>query len=52
MTVTAASFLCSVASIRAPDIIRRRIFAIDNAGPVSWWDILTPLTLLDLLFLR
>jgi len=52
MTVMAAGFLCSAASIHATNMIRRGNFAIKNAGPVSWWDTLTPLTLLVLLVLR
>jgi hypothetical protein len=27
-------------------MIEQRNFAINNAGPIFWWDILTPLTLL------
>jgi hypothetical protein len=32
-------------------MVRNRNFAINNAGPVFWWDVLTPLTLLMLLLL-
>lgn len=46
MTVMAAGFLWSAAAVHVADMIRRKNFAINNAGPIFWWDILTPLTLL------
>jgi hypothetical protein len=52
MTVMAAGFLWSAASVHVADMVRRRNFAINNAGPIFWWDILTPLTLFVLLLLR
>lgn len=45
MTFMAAGFLWSAASVHIADMIRRKNFAINNAGPIFWWDILTPLTL-------
>jgi len=33
-------------------MVRRKNFAINYAGPIFWWDILTPLTLFILLLLR
>jgi hypothetical protein len=41
----AASFLWGAAAVHVRDMIRARNFAISNAGPILWWDILTPLTL-------
>jgi len=52
MTIMAAGFLWSAAAVHIADMVRRRNFAINNAGPIFWWDILTPLTLLILLLLR
>ena len=46
MTVMAAGFLWSAAAVHVTDMVKRRNFAINNAGPIFWWDILTPLTLL------
>jgi len=46
MTFVAAGFLWSAASVHIADMVRRKNFAINNAGPIFWWDILTPLTLL------
>jgi len=46
MAFVAAGFLWSAASVHIADMVRRKNFAINNAGPVFWWDILTPLTLL------
>lgn len=42
----AASFLWSAAATHIADMIRTGNFSINNAGPIFWWDILTPLTLL------
>ena len=42
----AACFLWGAAIIHVRDMVRRKNFAINNAGPIFWWDILTPLTLL------
>lgn len=46
MTIMAAGFLWSAAAVHVADMVRRRNFAINNAGPIFWWDVLTPLTLL------
>lgn len=48
--VMAASFLWSASATHIADMVRTRNFSINNAGPVFWWDILTPLTLLIALF--
>jgi Family of unknown function (DUF6790) len=42
----AASFLWGAAAVHVSDMVRTGNFAINNAGPIFWWDILTPLTLL------
>lgn len=42
----AASFLWGAAFGHVRDMVKERNFAINNAGPIFWWDILTPLTLL------
>ena len=42
----AASFLWSAAAVHVADMVRKANFAINNAGPIFWWDVLTPLTLL------
>jgi Family of unknown function (DUF6790) len=52
MFVVAASFLWSAAGVHIADMVRSKNFAINNAGPIFWWDILTPLTLLIALLLR
>jgi len=52
MTFMAAGFLWSAAAVHVSDMVRRKNFAINNAGPIFWWDILTPLTLFILLLLR
>lgn len=52
MTIMAAGFLWSAATVHVTDMVRRHNFAINNAGPIFWWDILTPLTLLIALLLR
>lgn len=49
MTVMVAGFLWSAAAVHIDDMVRRKNFAINNAGPIFWWDILTPLTLILLL---
>jgi hypothetical protein len=46
MTFMAAGFLWSAAATHIADMVRSKNFAINNAGPIFWWDILTPLTLL------
>ena len=52
MTVMAVGFLWSAATVHVFDMVKRKNFAINNAGPIFWWDILTPLTLLIALLLR
>ncbi len=52
MTIMAAGFLWSAAAVHVSDMVRRKNFAINNAGPIFWWDMLTPLTLFILLVLR
>jgi len=52
MTIMAAGFLWSAATVHVFDMVKRKNFAINNAGPIFWWDILTPLTLLIALLLR
>lgn len=44
--VMAASFLWSAAGVHIRDMVSSKNFAINNAGPIFWWDNLTPLTLL------
>jgi len=44
--LVSACFLWGAAFGHARDMVRERNFAINNAGPIFWWDILTPLTLL------
>jgi len=51
VTFVAAGFLWSAAAVHIADMVRRRNFAINNAGPIFWWDILAPLTLLIALLL-
>jgi hypothetical protein len=47
--VVASSFLWSAAATHVWDMVKSKNFAINNAGPIFWWDIITPLTLLILL---
>ncbi|ODA66682.1 hypothetical protein A7A08_02450 [Methyloligella halotolerans] len=42
----AAGFLWSAAATHLKDMFTEANFAINNAGPIFWWDLLTPLTLL------
>jgi hypothetical protein len=42
----AASFLWGAALVHVRDMVRDKNFAINNAGPIFWWDVLTPATLL------
>jgi len=42
----AASFLWGAAAVHISDMVRKGNLEINNAGPIFWWDILTPLTLL------
>jgi hypothetical protein len=51
MFFVAASFLWSAAAVHVADMVRNKNFAINNAGPIFWWDLLTPLTLLTALLL-
>jgi uncharacterized protein DUF6790 len=52
MTFMAAGFLWSAAAVHISSMIRSGNFAINNAGPIFWWDMLIPLTLLVALLLR
>lgn len=52
MWVMAAGFLWSAAAVHIASMVRGGNFAINNVGPIFWWDILTPLTLLILLIIR
>lgn len=45
----AAAFLWSAAAVHVADMRERKNFAINNAGPIFWWDIVTPFTILLLL---
>lgn len=47
----AAAFLWSAAAVHIADMRERKNFAINNAGPIFWWDIITPLTIFFLLLL-
>lgn len=42
----AASFLWSAAAVHIVSMVRSGNLSINNAGPIFWWDLLTPLTLL------
>lgn len=42
----AASFLWGAALVHVRDMVRDKNFAINNAGPIFCWDVLTPATLL------
>jgi hypothetical protein len=42
----------SAAAVHFADMVRNKNFATNNVGPIFWWDILTPLTLLIALLLR
>lgn len=44
--LVAACFLWGAAFGHVREMVVERNFAINNAGPIFWWDILTPLTLL------
>lgn len=44
--IVAACFLWGAAAVHVRDMVREKNFSINNAGPIFWWDILTPLTIL------
>ena len=46
MFLMSASFLWGAALVHVRDMVRHGNFAINNAGPIFWWDILTPATIL------
>jgi hypothetical protein len=46
MFAVSACFLWGAAFGHIRDMRREKNFSINNAGPILWWDILTPLTLL------
>lgn len=52
MFFVSAGFLWSAATVHILDMVGRRNFAIDNAGPILWWDLLTPATILIALLLK
>jgi hypothetical protein len=52
MTFMAAGFLWSAAAVHVASMVKSKNFAINNAGAIFWWDILTPLTLFIALLLR
>lgn len=43
--LVSACFLWGAAAVHAREIVREKNFSINNAGPIFWWDILTPLTI-------
>lgn len=45
----AAGFLWSAAAVHVMSMRQERNFAINNAGPIFWWDIIAPLSILVLL---
>jgi len=49
MFFMAAACLWSAAAVHVIDMRQRKNFAINNAGPIFWWDIITPITILLLL---
>lgn len=49
--VFAGCFLWGAAAVHVNDMVREKNFAINNAGPIFWWDVLTPLTLFVALLL-
>ncbi|SMF45405.1 hypothetical protein SAMN06265365_115130 [Tistlia consotensis] len=44
--LVSACFLWGAAIGHLREMVQERNFAINNCGPIFWWDILTPLTLL------
>lgn len=46
VSLMAASFLWGAAWVHIRDMRRAGNYAINNAGPIFWWDLLTPATLL------
>lgn len=44
--LVALCFLWGAAIVHIRDMVREKNFAINNAGPIFWWDVLTPLTIL------
>jgi hypothetical protein len=44
--IVSAGFLWSAAATHLRDMFAEANFAINNAGPIFWWDLLTPLTIL------
>jgi len=49
MFFMAAGFLWSAAAVHIADMRKSGNFAINNAGPIFWWDMITPATILLLL---
>ncbi len=50
--LVSASFLWSAAATHVWDMVKRKNFAINDAGPIFWWHIITPLTLLMVLLVQ
>jgi len=46
ITIMAACFLWGAAKVHTEEMIQEKNFSINNAGPIYFWDILTPLTLI------
>ena len=44
-----AGFLWGAAAVHVASILRERNFSVNNAGPIFWWDMITPATILVLL---
>ncbi|WP_158968033.1 DUF6790 family protein [Chachezhania sediminis] len=51
ITIMACCFLWGAAKVHTDEMIREKNFSINNAGPIYFWDILTPLTLIVSLLL-
>jgi hypothetical protein len=52
IVLVGASFLWSCAATHVWDMMKTKNFAINNAGPIFWWDTITPLTLIIVLLLQ
>lgn len=46
VVLVAAGFLWGAAVGHLREMVREKNYAINNAGPIFWWDILTPLTII------
>jgi hypothetical protein len=45
----AAGFLWSAAAVHIMGVVKEKNFAVNNVGPIFWWDLITPATILLLL---